>query len=114
MNTSPIFLSLVALTLLGLSAQPALAEEGTDPPTTTEPPTTQPPPTFDVRTRELRIPCLEVQGVMAHGSPIPDAKYNVVMKQRGQSSNWEITFVAEGCGGDMPPADPPPEEPAAS
>jgi hypothetical protein len=44
---------------------------------------------------------------VAHGQEVTSGKYDVVMKQRGQSSNWEITFVVAGCGGEMPPADEP-------
>lgn len=73
--------------------------------TTTD--TTAPAPTFDMRTRELRIPCLDVQGIEVHGQQVTSGKFDVVMKQRGQSANWEITFVAGGCGGEMPPADTP-------
>ena len=36
---------------------------------------------------ELVIPCVEVSG----------SEYNVVMKQRGKSSNWEVDFVGTGC-----------------
>ncbi|MGG7056509.1 hypothetical protein [Nitrosomonas sp. ANs5] len=36
---------------------------------------------------ELVIPCVEVDG----------NDYNLVMKQRGRSMNWEVDFVASGC-----------------
>lgn len=59
--------------------------------------------TFDVDTGELRISCLEVTGIKVKGQPI-DAQYDVVMIQRGNSSNWEITFLNEDCGGKLPAA----------
>lgn len=89
----------VAALFSGVMAQAVQAQ-------TTTTTTTTPPPTFDTRTKELRIPCLEVKGVVVKGSVVEDAKYDVVMKQRGQSSNWEITFATPGCAGEMPPADP--------
>ena len=113
--------------LAGLMALNAQAEEVTTtatpvdvtPTVTSETPATTegatvPSPTFDMRTSELRIPCLAVTGIMEKGRPIPDAKYDVVMKQRGQSSNWEITFASPGCAGEMPAADTPPVEDGAS
>lgn len=93
----------ILVALCALAALPAQAQT-----TTTTTTTTSTSPTFDTRTKELRIPCLEVKGIVVKGSAIEDAKYDVVMKQRGQSSNWEITFANPGCAGTMPAADPVP------
>lgn len=41
----------------------------------------------NLRSGELVIPCVEVDG----------NEYNVVMNQRGNSMNWEVQFVATGC-----------------
>ena len=41
----------------------------------------------DLTSGELVIPCVEVNG----------SEYNVTMKQRGKSSNWEVDFVGTGC-----------------
>lgn len=98
-----ILLGTAAVALFSGAMVPAVQAQTTTTTTTT---TTTPPPTFDTRTKELRIPCLEVKGVVVKGSVVEDAKYDVVMKQRGQSSNWEITFATPGCAGEMPPADP--------
>jgi hypothetical protein len=92
------FANRTILALYTLAALPVLAQ------TTT----TTALPTYDTRTRELRIPCLQVNGVVVRGTTVEDAKYDVVMKQRGQSSNWEITFANPGCAGNMPAADPVP------
>jgi len=87
------------------SADPATTSESTDKSTAT----------FDLRTGELRITCLEVNGIKEKGKLILDAKYDVVMKQRGNSSNWEITFVNPGCAeNELPPEDAPPADDSAS
>ncbi|OGA18452.1 MAG: hypothetical protein A3G25_11825 [Betaproteobacteria bacterium RIFCSPLOWO2_12_FULL_63_13] len=80
-------------------------------PTTTGDSTDKSTATFDVRTGELRITCLEVSGIKDKGKLLPDAQYDVIMKQRGNSSNWEITFADPGCGetSEMPAADEPSE-----
>ena len=96
------FANRTILTLCALTALPVQAQ------TTTTTTTTTTPPTYDTRTRELRIPCLQVNGLVVKGTTVEDAKYDVVMKQRGQSSNWEITFANPGCAGNMPAADPVP------
>lgn len=106
------FPALIVTAITGFASLSVQAQEVT---TTTSPETattqTVPPvPTFDVRTKELRIPCLEVRGIVVQGSAVSDDKYDVVMKQRGQSSNWEITFANPGCAGEMPAEDTPSAE----
>jgi hypothetical protein len=113
MNTT--LRTLIAMAAAGVLSVPVHAQEATTTATptdttdttTTATDTTVPAPTFDMRTRELRIPCLDVQGIVVHGQQVTSGQFDVVMKQRGQSSNWEITFVGAGCGGTMPPADTP-------
>jgi hypothetical protein len=105
-HTGRLFFLTVALSLAPMTLQaakptpPSGVPDGTQPTETTETP--EPKPSFHAKTGELRIPCLEVKGIVVQGKPIEDAKYDVVMKQRGQSSNWEITFANPGCGGQMP------------
>lgn len=112
-----LFPALIVTAITGFASLSVQAQEVTTT-TSTETATTEtvpPAPTFDMRTKELRIPCLEVRGIVVHGSAVPDEKYDVVMKQRGQSSNWEITFANPGCAGEMPAEDAPPAEtPAAT
>ena len=84
------------------SAEPATTTDSTDKSTAT----------FDVRTGELRVTCLKVSGIKEKGKLLPDAEYDAVMIQRGNSSNWEITFVSPGCGETekMPAAEIPDDE----
>ena len=107
-------ISICTLTCAVVFAPAVGALDAGDPtavPTTTSDSTDKSTSTFDVRTGELRITCLEVNGIKDKGKLVLDAKYDVVMKQRGNSSNWEITFVNPGCmESEMPAADVPDDE----
>ena len=67
-------------------------------PTTSGDSTDKSTATFNASTGELRITCLTVSGIKENGKLLPDAQYDAVMIQRGNSSNWEITFASPGCG----------------
>lgn len=94
-----------------LAAKPVASDTERPVTTTPNPTAAADKPSFNARTGELRIPCVSVEGLRAQGKEIPAASYNVVMKQRGASNNWEVTFVAEGCSAEeLPPAEQPVDE----
>lgn len=95
--------ALICAGLFSLAAQAQSTSGSTPDPAPAGDSTDKSIATFDVDTGELRISCLKVTGIKVKGQPI-DAQYDVVMIQRGNSSNWEITFLNEGCGGELPAA----------